>query len=210
MADRVQISNLILSKLGEDDQLEDPMDDRKPARAIRAVWDMVRDAVLRGHLWNFAIDPAGLELSHDADFAPGRLSDWRYRFQLPPSFLRLDLQRCRPTWQRNDVSVGRNMLYANTPGPVHIVFVERVENTGDWDALFVEAFACRLAWQICDRITGDRGRKSDCWQAYMVALREAKGIDGKENPPEPSEPTGWEMARYDGGTGYGSDPSRWG
>jgi hypothetical protein len=172
---------------------------------------MVRDAVLRAHLWNFAIDPAGRELSHDATYVRSVLSDWSYRFHLPTEFIRLDLQRCRPAWQRNEVQLGRQHLYANTPGPVHLMFVERVENCGDWDPLFVEAFACRLAWQVADRLTGDRGRKSDCWQAYSVALREAKGVDGKENPPEPSEPTGWELARYGGGDlGYGSDPSRWG
>lgn len=208
MADRVEISNLTLSKLGEDDQLEDPLDNRKPARSINAVWDMVRDMVLRAHLWNFAIDPGGLELSHDANFTASALSDWRYRFRLPTDFIRLDLQNCRPRWERGDVQIGRQHLYANIPGPVHILYVSRVENCGDWDPLFVEAFACRLAFQVADRLTGDRGRKSDCWQAYSVALKEAKGIDGRENPPQPSEATGWEMARYDGG--YGSDPARWG
>lgn len=210
MADRVEISNLTLSKLGEDDQLEDPLDNRKPARSIRAVWDTVRDAVLRAHTWNFAIDPGGLDLSHDASYNASALSDWRYRFRLPTDFIRLDLQRCRPMWTRNDIQVGRQFIYANSPGPVHIVYVQRVENCGDWDALFVEAFASRLAWQVADRITGDRGRKSDCWQAYSTALKEAKGVDGKENPPEPSEPTGWETARFDGGYGYPTDPARWG
>lgn len=210
MADRVEISNLALSKLGEDDQLEDPLDDNKPARSIKAVWNTVRDGVLRAHLWNFAIDPGGRDLSHDPSYAASALSDWRYRFRLPTDFLRLDLQHCRPAWQRSDVRVGAGFLYANTPGPVHILYVRAVENPGDWDALFVEAFASRLAWQIADRLTGDRGRKSDCWQAYVAALREAKGVDGRENPSEPSEATGWEMARFDGGLGNGSDPARWG
>lgn len=196
MADRVEISNLALSLLGEDDQLEDPLEDSKPARSIRSVWNMVRDAVLRAHLWNFAVDPAGYDLTADGAYVASQLSGWRYRFRLPEDFIRLDLQRIVPRCERNGIRCGNMYLHANIPGPLHILYVRRVDDPGEWDASFVQAFAARLAWQVADRLTGDRQRKNDAWNAYLAAVREARGIDGRENPPEPAEPTGWEMARF--------------
>lgn len=202
--DRVEISNLALSKLGEDDQLIDPDDDTKPARSIKAVWNSVRDAVLRRHLWNFAMKRAQISRL----LAPPAFG-FAYQFQLPDDFLRLDIDELDPCIISGKWSLeGSRRLLCDAPGPINVRYVARIAETGDWDPLFVEAFANRLAFQVADRLTGDRGRKQDCWAAYNAALREATGIDGRENPPVDLMDSSWVNARYEGGPSYpGSYPS---
>lgn len=200
--DRLQIMNLVLSKLGEDEELDDPQADTKAARAIRSYWDATRDMVLRAHLWNFAIDPAGAALSADAAYSPAREADHPYRYALPNDFLRLDLQRLRPPGLRRDLRVGGRWLYAWTGGgEVQVSYVRRVEEPGAWDPLFAEAFACRLAAQITQRLTGGDPSRAELMREYQLALAEAKAVDGRENPPEELEETDWVTARYDSAPG---------
>lgn len=203
MVDRVSVSNLVLSKLGDEDRLTDPDDDRKAARAIKAVWDIVRDIVLRAHPWNFAIRQAVLTSS---DPAPAFI--YTHGFPLPSDFLRLDPTQMEPLHIRDAYQLEGGRLLASTPGPVQIRYVARIAEVGDWDPLFIEAFACRLAYQIADRITGDMARKAECWRAYQLSMSEAKGVDGRENPPEPPIDSSWVTARYQGGFGSTGYPTR--
>ncbi|MEA3053558.1 MAG: hypothetical protein QOG72_2461 [Sphingomonadales bacterium] len=190
MADYVTIANLTLSLIGEDDQLRDPDQDSHAARAVRAVWDEVRRDVLRDHPWNFAIARRDLSAVEDIVTYP-----WAAAFQLPEDCLRLlevlDPPGCRDTFENEG---GR--ILADTAGPLWVRYVRDVEETGLWDALFVSAFAARLAFQIADRITGDRGRKDDAFRAYRAALAKAKGVDAKENPPVVTVESDWITARY--------------
>lgn len=200
--DRVEISNLALSKLGEDDQLIDPDDDTKPARALKANWNAVRDTVLRRHLWNFAKHRAKL-----SRLAEAPAFGFAYQYQLPGDFLRLDvdtfsLENCG-LWSLE----GKRRLHSNLPGPINLPYIRRIEECGDWDELFVEAFACRLAHQIALRITGDKQIKAQVWSEYVAAIREATGVDGRENPPVDLPDSSWVTARREGGPSYpGSYP----
>ncbi|MCA0211391.1 MAG: hypothetical protein LCH74_20220 [Proteobacteria bacterium] len=200
--DRVEISNLALSKLGEDDQLIDPDDDTKPARSIKAVWNSVRDAVLRRHLWNFAMKRALL-----SRLVAAPAFGFAHQYQLPDDFIRLDIDELDTNVLRKWSLEGSRRLLCDATGPIEVRYVARIAETGDWDALFVEAFACRLAFQVCDRLTGDRGRKQDCWSSYVSAIREATGVDGRENPPVDMMDSSWVTARHEGGPSYpGSYP----
>jgi hypothetical protein len=55
---------------------------------------------------------------------------------------------------------------------------------GDWDDLCDPG--ARRADRLRDRrpITGDRGRKSDCWAEFQRLTKDAAGVDAKEDPPE--------------------------
>ena len=64
-----------------------------------------------------------------------------------------------------------------------------------WDALFVEAFAARLAFECAEDITQSTSKKDIAWQDYKQALREAKLVDAIENPPEPLPDDAWLLSR---------------
>lgn len=191
MASFVTIANLAASKLGEDDQLASADDDTHLGRSVRAVWELVRRTALRDHPWNFAIRRARLSASATLVATP-----YGYAFPLPADCVRLlDVAG----WARECYQLEGRAILADSAGPLPVRYVADIAEPALWDDSFVEAFACRLAFQVADRITGDRGRKSDALASYEDALAQAKRVDARENPGVAWEPTGWELARGYGG-----------
>lgn len=194
MADYVSVANLALDKLGEG-EIRAPSDDSNAARAIAAVWDQVRRATIRAGKFNFAMTRA--ELAAQASSSPGYSNPYPYenRFPVPADCLRL-VEVIGPESVRRTYRFERRAILADTAGPVFIRYAADVEEMADWDALFVEAFAARLAFQVADRLTGDRGRKADAWNDFRAAIRLAGGADAKEDPPTEHDESSWVEARF--------------
>lgn len=189
MASYVQVANLAASKIGEDDQLTTPTDDTHLGRTVAAVWDEVRQATLRDYPYNFARKRANL--AAQALTVPP--IGWKNSFRLPADCLRLI--RLLTHYDREHYAIEGGCILWDNDGPLPILYVWDAIEPALWDSLFVETMACRLAFQIADRITGDRGRKSDAWNNYLSALSQAKRVSSRENPRIEEEPSGWELAR---------------
>jgi hypothetical protein len=198
MSDRVQVSNLILAKLGERDRLLDPQDDTKAAKAINQAWDLTRDALLRRHLFNFAMRRT--ILTAQAGFAA--IGRWTHSFPLPTDCLRV-VEVGLSGQVIVDYQIEGRAIIAPMAGPLLLRWIARVVNVAEWDPLFVEAFASRMAYQLADSITGDLQRKSEALQSFNMAIREATGVDGRENPPEEEIESSWVTARYNPETAQG-------
>lgn len=207
MAAETDIANLALQKLGGDDQITAIDDvDSHAARTLKAAWAMVRQATIRGagrHLpkWNFALRQAQLAARAIGMGAPLPYG-WAAAFPFPDQCLRicdvLDARGATPNWKL----VGRDIC-ADSVGPLNIWFLIDVADTTQWDALFVETFAARLAYQVGDRLTGDRQRKADCYNEFMANLASAAAVDAREDPPIDFEEDDWVTARWAGG-GWGA------
>lgn len=192
MTSYVTIANLAASKLGEDDQLRSPDDDTHLGRSVKAVFDPVRRAALRDHSWNFAMQRREL--------AAANLSSvpypWKSSFPLPSEALRLI--EVLNLSARSEYQVEGRSILANIDGPVYIRCIVDVVEPTLWDDLFVEAFACRLAFQIGRRIVGSAFDAGTAWKVYRSAVGDAKRVDARENPQVPFEASSWETARYSG------------
>lgn len=196
MSDYVTIANLAGSKIGADDQLRDPDQDSTFGRSIRAVWDPVRKAVLRAGKFNFSLRRFELAAQNPLMIpAPPSAYPYANRFPLPAESLRL-VEVIGPSSIVASYKNEGGAILANTDGPVFVLCVIDIVETALWDDLFAEAFACRLAFQVADRITGDRGRKADCWASYRQAISLAAGVDAKEDPPTEAEDSSWITARF--------------
>ena len=199
MASQPEICNLALTKIGEDKRITTIDDDTKPARVLKAVYDMTRDALLRGHRWHFAMTRATMASLVDAPI-------WGYdtQFQLPSDFLRLDFV--------GDFYVGADLsefrgsepaIYAIEEGkllcdlddPLNIRYVARLENTGLYDPLFNEMFACKLGMQVCETLTQSNSKMESIAAQYDMALREAKRTNAIERPPTALADDTWITAR---------------
>lgn len=216
MADYVSVGNLIAQKLGEDIRLTARTDASHFAVTLDAAWDAQRLIVLRDHPWNCAMKRWSLA---SRVLEPGEtIAPWGYAFPLPPELLRLHevLEignsaandgyglgsfSVAPTgsgvsgdWQREQQDI-----LSDGAGPLIIRGNRDVPNVNEWADDLVEAIACRTAFQICLAITGDRSLKNDLWSEYLTAKRDAKSVDGRENPPIPAtyDDSSWLTARYD-------------
>lgn len=194
MASQVDVSNLALSKLGEDFKLTDPGDPEKPARAIAACWDMVRRRVLRAHTWNFAVRRFAQPQLANVD--PDSIFPYTAAYAEPPESLRfiemIDDRIELSDWQYE----GKKFLLRRSVGRLRIRCVVDVPDTTQWDDLAIEAFASALAFQISDEITGDETRKSNARADGRAAMEEAKTMDAVENPPIEPEEDDWILARF--------------
>lgn len=196
---KTDIMNMALSKMGEEATLLDPSEPSRAARAMNAVWDATRDSLLRSHFWNFAMRRRTL---NPLDETPEH--GFTHIFQLPEDFLRLDLQGVTPTYMRDELRVEGRRIVANDAGPLSIVYTARIAETGEWDALFCSAMAARLAFEVCEKVTGSAGQKQGLWQEYRMHMAEAKGVDGRETPPQMDEDSSWLTARYSARAAMGS------
>ena len=192
MTSYVTIANLAASKLGEDDQLRSPDDDTHLGRTVKAVFDPARRAALRDHSWNFAMRRRELA----AESLRSVPYPWQFSFPLPADALRLI--EVLNLSARSDYQLEGRSILTNAGGPVYIRYLTDVTESALWDDLFVEAFACRLAFQIGHRIVGSAFDAGTAWKVYKSALADAKRVDARENPQVPFEASSWETARYAG------------
>lgn len=198
MASQVELANRALTKVGAA-RILSLTDDLESARTINAVWDSLRDAELRKRNWNFAIQ-------RDSLAALASAPDWgfSYQYQLPADCLRvIQAGEYFPGVSLTDYrGVSESMwkveggrILTDLGAPLAIRYISRVTDCQTWDALFAEYFACRLAVELCERLTQSNTKKEMLIGEAKMALREASGSGAIENPPEPIQDTAWTVAR---------------
>lgn len=198
MASQVEIANRALTKLGAA-RIISFGDDNKQARSVNSMFNVVRDAELRAHLWSFTI-------KRDALAALSSTPSWGFEFeyQLPADCLRIiEINDIYPGPNMDDyrnkstqayVIEGRKIL-TNDAAPLKIRYSSRVEDTSQWDATFVEAFACRLAAEMCEDLTQSNTKKELLLNDYGMAIRMAIRANAIELPPKDLPDDSWAMSR---------------
>lgn len=198
MASNIDIANAALLKLGAD-RITSLNDNNDRARVLNQRFTMVRDAELRRHRWRFALARAMLPALADAPaFGFARA------FQLPVDFIRLvqvgeydlgaDLTDYRSAPNGLWAVEGQTIL-SNLESPLPIRYIKRINDPALFDSAFVEAFAARLAWECCERITQSDSKRQLAAGEYKEAIREAIRANAIEAPPEYASDDTWVMAR---------------
>jgi len=186
MSSVVDVCNKALDKLGAG-PITSLEDNTKSAGLCLRNWPLIRDQVLRDHPWNFAVKRTNLA---PADPAPS----WGFqsRFPFPADLLRLmevrDLSSDEYQVEGKAILADGNVVY--------IRYVSRVEDPNEYDALFVDTAAARLAFELCETVTQSNTKKDVLWQEYMDSLARAKSADGQENPPQRFAEDEWIAVRY--------------
>lgn len=186
MSSVVDVCNKALDKLGHG-PITTLADGTKSANLCTRAWPLIRDQVLRDHPWNFAIKRAVLAASNAAPA-------WGFsaKFPLPSDNLRLVEVRDLST---SEYSVEDGCIQADAD-TLYIRYVSRVTDPNSYDALFIDAAACRLAFEICEALTQSNTKKDALFQEYEDSLTRARRVDGQENPPQPYEEDEWIAVRY--------------
>ncbi len=182
MASNVQILNRALQKLGAS-RITSLSDESFNARACNVAYEPVRDAELRAHPWSFSIKRVQLaEDSTGPDFGPAN------SFTLPGDFLCLREPDDSENHIDNDWQIEGTKLLTDDSGPLNVRYTFQVTDPNSMDALFREALATKLAFELCEEITQSNSKKEALREDYKEVIRQAKRCNAIERksqkPPE--------------------------
>ncbi|WP_368762507.1 hypothetical protein [Klebsiella michiganensis] len=201
MATRIEIINRALTKLGSD-RLMSEADDNAASRAIEAIYDGLLDTLLRTYRWSFAIKRAQL-----APLSSEPLFGYQFQYQLPSDCIRIDAitDVVNQEWWNHDWC-GYNLPYpryqvegrqvlTDMESPVYIRYGARMPDPTNYDEAFTEAFACKLAVEICETITQSSTKKQAALQDFDMAIKAARAASAIERPPIKQQDTSWYTSR---------------
>ena len=197
MASSVEIANRALTKLGAA-RIVAFSDNNKQAKFMSANYDIIRQAELRAHVWSFAKKRTTLPASATAP-------SWQFAkaYELPEDCLRVTqvndistvygLQDAFTSDDRPFMITGRT-IETDYGAPLRVIYIRDLSDTAIYDALFVEAFAAKLAMEGCEEITGSTTKWQKANQDYKMAINQAVLVNSIELPPAPLQETSWTMA----------------
>lgn len=193
---KLDIANLALEKLGQSVTIAAFEENTKHGKAIARAWDRVRDFVLADRPWQFATVAKPGELLTETAF-PG----WQRHYAYPADCLYLfavttangariamqqvmndTIELASPGYEY-ELSRGEQATSVNTDiEDAYFVFTSIVTDTARYPAKFVEALACRLAWDRAGAIAGEAGlqMRPQLMQDYLLAVSEASTRDRNE------------------------------
>lgn len=198
MISDVAIANLALTKVNGK-RIISFADPNESARTVSAIYEAKRDDELRRARWRFAKRRVTLPaLAAAPPFGYG------IAYQLPADCLRVDvvgpylvgdnLADYRTWDSRPYVIEGRSIL-TDLPAPLRLEYGARVVDPTQFDSCFVEALACRIAYEIAEAITGSASKKGQCFEEYTAAISTARNANAIEMPPATLADNAWMLSR---------------
>jgi len=165
----IHIFNLALDYIGEE-ALTDAAQASPLAERVRRAWPMVRDEVLRSHVWKCA---CGRTVLGRTGSVPA--FGFAYAFALPPDFLRL-VSTC-PEGARCRVE-GLHLL-ADEP-QMSIAYVRRLEDPAFYDPALVQCMALKLAATLAFASSASTALVQGLEERYALKLRDARHLDAMD------------------------------
>ena len=205
MVTEVDIVNRALSMLGEK-RITALTDDNKQGRAMNARYTFLRDSELSAYPWRFAIRRVKL-------YASGASPDWGFStvYALPNDNLRIieiggdgvNASTVGVMYEstgfgsdgRSAYEVVEGELHINDSGPLQYEYISRVTDPEQFDALFVEALAARIAADAAEELTQSDNKKRYAMAVYDETVRVARRSDALRRPPRRHAAGTWHRSR---------------
>lgn len=170
----VAICNLALQKLGAA-RISSLSDASKNARECNAAYEFLRDKELRANRWKFAIKRVTL-----APHATTPDFTYTYAFILPSDCLRvLFPARLGLDWKIENHQ-GSPAILTNDGDTLEVRYLARITDPTKFDACFVEALACKLAWHLAEALTQSNTKKEASALEYKMTMAEARRMNAVE------------------------------
>lgn len=206
------ICNKALARIGQQQRIAAITDNTAPARACNAVYDDVRQSMLRERPWPFAQRYETLALVA-ADPNP----DWAFAYRYPASFLKIhrlineeitsyssiytDLNlisepsyRQRVPWQTGSDTQGL-LIYTDLEDAMAVGTWD-IDDEGQMDPLFGDAFAWRLAYEIAPGLTKDGAITDRAFQMSELSVQRAMASALNERGQGEDAPDSFTASRY--------------
>ena len=153
------------------EKITSPDEDSEESRRCLAVWEQLRDEVLRAYAWHSATRRK--TVTPDAGGSPE--FGWTYRFTLPADCIRV-IGLSDPA---TAFSVeGRYLLSSATPA--EIIYTARIDPEV-MDALLFDALAKRLAAELAFGVTNSATLAAKMFDLYQTIVATAQAADGRES-----------------------------
>jgi hypothetical protein len=150
-------------------------DDTKAARLLSLHFETTRQSELMKNPWSFAL--FRVELDEEADEPTS--DEYGYAYALPEDALRV-----LPLTDNGEASGARipfkqegGLILTNYSGPRLVRYIANLTDPADWDPLFVEAFAARLAMKIAMPLTNKPSVLQGAQLVYNEAISEARRVN---------------------------------
>lgn len=187
MSSEVDICNRALSKIGENTIIA-LTEDSKAARLCNLFYNDTRDMLLRKHPWNFAIKRVEL-----AKLTTSPVFGFDSEFQLPSDCLRVMFTNLQGD-NRDFRIEGRKLL--TDASSVKIEYIARIEDTTQFDSIFIDALSNQLAAELAYNISDNNTLVQFFMDNAEKSIRMAKSINGQEGIPYPIEADDWLNSRF--------------
>lgn len=169
-------------------------DNTKAARLLNLHFETTRQSEMVKQAWAFAI--FRVELEAEADAPTGEIYD--YAYSIPDGALRVLPLTDTGEAQGNRIPFKRegDLILTNYSGPRLVRYIGNLTDPADWDPLFVEALAARLAMKIAMPLTNKTSVLQGAKVVYDEAISEARRINSIEVSSVPASQS-WAEARGD-------------
>ena len=114
---------------------------------------------------------------------------------MPSDFLRLLPPDDDYNYNDLDWQIEGKKILTNDGAPLNVRYIYRVSDPNQYDSLFVEALACRLAVELCEQLTQSNTKAQIVRDDYVRAIREAKRLNAFENKPAEQQTDTWITCR---------------
>ena len=180
-----EIANSVAKKLGERAVVDWETDDTKFANSFRIRYPLIRDALLRAYVWNFAQKRVALSAS-----ATKPVWGFSNKFPLPSDYLRLVEFRDVSEFSEED-----GHIHANADSVLYMLYCYKNTDVTKYDSLFVEFLATLIALELNEEITQSNTKKQLLQADLQMYKRWAISVDAKGRSSQDLPVTTWLEAR---------------
>lgn len=158
-------------------------EDSEPAERASAIYESVRDEVLRGWAWGFATKITTL-----AEISDETVPGYEYLYLYPSNCLRIrkifedtsapdpvgvDFEECISP------DTGQRALAASV-SPAYVRYTFKVSDPNSYDPVFIECLALKLAANLAHHLTGDKQLGPQLLNIFVGSISEAKRLGSIE------------------------------
>lgn len=201
MADKLQVWKQALVHL-EKATITTLTDDVEAVYTFGSAWAGVVEEAFNSGDWNFAKKTAALDLNDAVTPSAG----WQYAFDYPNDWMRTIAVNGAPEFRtpfRDYLDEG-GYMHANLE-TLYLRYISSARSADDqishWPTMFWRYVALKLAFDTCGRLTSGDTLEQKIEKRMMLALRQAKSVDARNENNKVIAPGSWLRARTGGGLG---------
>lgn len=185
MTSVVAICNRALQIIGTTDRITALDEGSALSKPCDTAYVVTRDTEQQKYFWKFCKTRVSLA----ADTVAPSTTEFSTQYTIPADCLRI----IHPDEVENDWQIeGTKILTNDDTTGIELHYIKRVEDPALFPPLFVEALACRLAYNICEQITNSTTKQRDAMDRYRETISDARRVDafwiGKEHKKLPTDP----------------------